>query len=110
MRKIIYGILVLALLVAVMPAEAANVNMQIINNTGYRGYYLYVKPSSSSSWGPDRLGNDTLASGSSINLTVENNRPYDVRLVDEDGDSYTYSMRRSYSGNFRVTIEFSYMD
>ena len=111
MRKSIFGLLVLLLLFTAASAQAQQVNLRIVNNTGYTIWYLYVSPSSSGSWGSDLLGNTVLPSGSEFNLTVQNGVSYDIRLIDEDGDSYTkYNRRSSGSGNWYDTFTLSDID
>ena len=63
-----------------------------VNRTGYPGFYLYISPTSSDTWGPDRLGEGILSNSQSItlqNIPASSNNRYDARLVDSDGDSYT---------------------
>jgi hypothetical protein len=68
-------------------------SITIINNTGYTGYYLYVSPTSSDSWGDDMLGSDILSNGDSVNVRLpvplSTADRYDIRLEDSDGDDYT---------------------
>ncbi|MCL2042877.1 MAG: serine protease [Treponema sp.] len=74
---------------------ASQINQTIItavNRTGYTGFYLYISPTSSDAWGPDRLGESILSNRQSItlqNIPASSNNRYDVRLIDSDGDSYT---------------------
>jgi len=68
------------------------ISITVINRTGYTGWYLYISPSSSDTWGPDRLGEGTLSNGRSFtlrDLPFSADNRYDLRLVDEDEDSYT---------------------
>ncbi len=51
-------------------------------------YYIYCSPSSSSDWGSDWLGSETLAPGESWTFYV-NPGQYDLRCQDEDDDTYT---------------------
>lgn len=66
--------------------------VDITNRTGYTIYYMYVSPASSSSWEEDVLGSDVLMNGDTQRVTLTGYRsPYfDIRLVDEDDDSYTF--------------------
>ena len=66
--------------------------INIVNKTGYTIFYIYLSPVSSDSWGLDRLGSGVLINNnsfsiSSLPLNVTNR--YDIRIVDEDNDSYT---------------------
>ena len=89
-------------------SEAANVNLRIINDTGYTVYKLYVSPASSSGWGSDRLGSSVLMNGEDFTVRVQDGTRYDVRLEDEDGDTYTKQVRPN--GNWRVTFTISDLD
>ena len=90
MRKFIFGIFVLMLLVAFAPVvEAANSAIRVHNDTGKTVFYLYVSRQGSS-FGEDRLGSRILRNGETFgvpNLPVAHT--YQVRLVDEDGNRYT---------------------
>lgn len=71
---------------------AADYYVDITNRTGYTLYYMYVSPASSESWEEDVLGSDVLMDGSTqrVTLTGYSNPHFDIRLVDEDDDSYTF--------------------
>ena len=65
--------------------------VDVINDTGYTMYYLYIKQKSKS-WGPDLLGDDVLQDGDSFTVNL-NNFPgsiFDIRLEDEEGDTYSF--------------------
>ena len=82
-----------ALLVAASSiAVAADYYVEITNKTGYTIMYMYVSPAKSDSWEEDVLGEDVLASGKTqrVNLTGYKSPIFDIRLVDEDGDKYTF--------------------
>ena len=83
----------IALLVAVNSvALAADYYVEITNKTGYTIMYMYVSPDNSDSWEEDVLGEDVLPSGKTqrVNLTGYKSPIFDIRLVDEDGDKYTF--------------------
>ena len=72
--------------------ESSMTTMTVANNTGYMGMSLFVSPASDPNWGPDRLEDAVLRSGRTItlnNVPASANNRYDIRLVDEDDDSYT---------------------
>jgi hypothetical protein len=73
-------------------ALAADYYVEITNNTGYTIFYVYVSPDNSDDWEEDVLGKEVLMDGDSrrINLSGYKSPVFDIRLVDEDGDSYTY--------------------
>lgn len=89
LRPLIFGILLLGLNGA---AVAADYYVDITNRTGYTIYYMYVSPAKSSSWEEDVLGESVLPTGETrrVNLTGYRNPVFDVKLVDSDGDSYTF--------------------
>jgi len=61
----------------------------IVNGLGsWDIYFVYVDPSSSDTWGDDRLGSDILLPGDEITVWV-NPGTYDMQVEDEDGDTYT---------------------
>lgn len=66
--------------------------VDITNNTGYTIVYMHVSPGNSKSWEEDVLGNDVLMNGDTqrVTLTGYNSPYFDVRLIDEDEDSYTF--------------------
>ena len=80
------------LLGASAAAVAADYYVEITNKTGYTIMYMYVSPDNSDSWEEDVLGEDVLLSGKTqrVNLTGYKSPIFDIRLVDEDGDKYTF--------------------
>ncbi|WP_339884144.1 hypothetical protein [Vreelandella maris] len=82
----------LVALIASSLAVAADYYVDITNRTGYTIYYMYVSPGSSKSWEEDVLGSDVLMNGDTqrVTLTGYTNPYFDIRLVDEDNDSYTF--------------------
>jgi len=73
-------------------ALADDYYVDITNNTGYTIVYMHVSPGNSKSWEEDVLGNDVLMDGDTqrVTLTGYNSPYFDVRLIDEDEDSYTF--------------------
>lgn len=73
-------------------AMAADYQIDISNNTGYTIMFMYVSPADAQSWEEDVLGDEVLPDGVARRITLSNyNSPmFDVRLVDEDGDTYTF--------------------
>jgi hypothetical protein len=73
-------------------ASAADYYVDITNNTGYTVFYIYVSPDKSDSWEEDVLGAKVLSSGETrrINLYGYKSPVFDIRLVDEDDDTYTF--------------------
>ena len=73
-------------------AGSNNYYVDVTNQTGYTIMYLYVSPTSSSSWGEDLLGNSVLSNGSThrVNLNGHSSPMFDIKATDEDGDTYTF--------------------
>ena len=73
-------------------ALAQNYYVDITNHTGYTIMYMYVSPGDAKSWEEDVLGANVLHNGQSqrVNLYGYSSPIFDIRLVDEDGDSYTF--------------------
>ena len=85
-------LLALALSLLTGKAFASDYYVDITNQTGYTIVYMYVSPGTSRSWEEDVLGSDVLPNGASqrVRLRGYQSPIFDVRLVDEDGDSYTF--------------------
>lgn len=73
-------------------AVAADYYVDVTNKTGYTIYYLYVSPDSSDDWEEDVLGSEVLMDDTTrrVNLKGYKSPIFDIKLVDEDGDSYTF--------------------
>ena len=73
-------------------ALAADYYVDITNRTGYTIMYMYVSPAKSDSWEEDVLGKDVLPDGDTRRVTLTGFRSpvFDIRLVDSDGDKYTF--------------------
>jgi hypothetical protein len=81
------------LLAGVFLLSAQNLpSIRITNNTGYDVYYIYISPSDSEDWGEEFLGDDVLLDGHSVNIRLDyplsRAAVYDIRVEDEDGDTY----------------------
>ncbi len=66
--------------------------IKVTNRTGYQIAVIQVSPESSSSWEEDVLGSSYLDNGDTfrLDLTGYSSPIFDVRCIDEDGDSYTF--------------------
>lgn len=73
-------------------ALAQDYYVDITNRTGYTIYYMYISPANSTSWEEDVLGTEVLMNGDTrrVNLRNYSSPIFDIRLVDSDGDSYTF--------------------
>ena len=92
---------------------ATGPSITVVNNTGYTGYYLYVKTTADSNWGSDLLGSDILSNDRSTSIRLPHplnvvNR-YDFRLRDSDGDTYTKN-NVLVSNNARIVFTFDDFD
>ncbi|AKS41071.1 hypothetical protein [Wenzhouxiangella marina] len=69
-----------------------NYYVDVTNNTGYTIMYMYVSPADARTWEEDVLGADVLPTGQTgrVNLNGYHSPIFDIRLVDEDGDTYTF--------------------
>lgn len=86
---------------------AADYYVDITNNTGYTIYFIYVSPSKTDSWEEDVLGDGVLLNSDSIriNLNGYSSPIFDIRLVDEDGDSYTFYKINVSKEDLEVTLD-----
>ncbi|MEW5886626.1 MAG: hypothetical protein AB1735_07995 [Pseudomonadota bacterium] len=91
--------LIMAVLLACLWAAAAQAQtardyyVEISNQTGFVITHIYISPQDSTSWEEDVLGaNRVLGKGERIRVDLKGYRSpiFDIRLVDEDGDTYTY--------------------
>lgn len=88
-------------------AMAADYYVDITNRTGYTIMYMYVSPGDSQNWEDDVLGSDVLMDGVTqrVTLTGYNSPNFDIRLVDEDEDSYTFMNVDVSSEDIVVTMD-----
>jgi len=91
MKKVILtGLFLFIAVFAINAQDLPSIN--ILNNTGYTIYYIYVSPSESDFWGDDVLGDEILLDGETFTYQLpyplSSVNVYDILLEDEDGDSY----------------------
>lgn len=69
-----------------------NYYVDITNRTGYTIMYAFVSPGKARSWEEDVLGDDVIRNGGAtrVTLTGYSSPIFDIQLVDEDGDTYTF--------------------
>lgn len=67
--------------------------VEIRNNTGYVLTGVYISPDTADSWEENVIEGQALGDGESrrINLNGYSSPIFDIRLVDSDGDTYTFS-------------------
>ena len=73
-------------------AVAQDYYVDITNRTGFTIMYVQVSPGKAKSWEEDVLGFDVLLDGDTqrVNLYGYKSPIFDIRLTDEDGDTYTF--------------------
>ena len=88
-------------------AVAADYYVDITNRTDYTIMYMYVSPAKSDSWEEDVLGKDVLPASETrrVNLTGYRSPIFDIRLVDEDGDKYTFWIVDVSEQDITVTLD-----
>jgi opacity protein-like surface antigen len=79
-------ILLVAALAAVATAAFA-ADLVIRNQSHWDIHRIYLSSTDSDEWGEDQLDDDILKSGQTLTLTGVTCDYYDVKLVDEDGDT-----------------------
>jgi hypothetical protein len=91
-RKAAISFILLALLGFSAAQAQQNYYVDVTNRTGFTILYIYVSPGDARTWEDDVLGLDVLLSGSTqrVNLYGYRSPIFDIRLVDEDGDTYTF--------------------
>jgi hypothetical protein len=93
MKSALGRIALLGLILFAISVQAQNnYQVDITNNTGYVIHYINVSPASSGNWEADVLGDQVLLNGDTfrLNLNGYSSPIFDIRLIDEDGDSYTF--------------------
>ena len=83
-------------------------SVRIVNNTGYDVFYVYISPEENEFWGDDFLGeDDVLENGQTVTFRLSQpltrTKVYDIRLVDEEGDSYI-KMGVTITNNARIVF------
>ncbi|MBI2397748.1 MAG: hypothetical protein HYV17_08115 [Xanthomonadales bacterium] len=61
--------------------------VKIVNKSLWDIHHLYLSSVDDEEWGPDQLGDEVIGSGESFQLRGIPCDDYDVKIVDEDGDS-----------------------
>jgi len=93
MRTIVYGLTALILLFVAASAQAQqDYYIDVTNNTGYTIFYLNVRSGDAQSWEEDVLGDQAIMTGDTVRVDLSgyNSPIFDLRAIDEDGDSYTF--------------------
>jgi hypothetical protein len=75
-------------------AVGSDTTIQIINKSQWEIHHLYLSPHASDDWGPDQLGKVVLETGDDFTVTNVPCGKYDIKVVDEDGDSCVIENQR----------------
>jgi hypothetical protein len=86
-------------------AESDTATIEIVNQTRWAIYELYLSPTQALDWGPDQLDDETIGPGDHFTLSDIPCQVYDVRLVDEDGDDCVVVGIDLCSGDYEWVIE-----
>jgi hypothetical protein len=90
MKRALLALTVVVALAGLGGCGAKKAPVTITNDLGaWDIHYVYISPENSDEWGEDLLGEDEiLEDGEELTTEVEVGT-YDIRLVDEDQDTYT---------------------
>jgi hypothetical protein len=91
MKNKMFGALALvALMLVSLSASAQSMYLRVTNNTGFDIIMLHVSSSSTGDWEEDVLGTNILRNGATqqINFKGKGSPIYDIKAIDEDGDTY----------------------
>lgn len=85
-------LIVLSFLLLPFASFAQEYYVDITNNTGYTITELYISQTTAEDWEADILAGSTINTGDTrrVDLTGYESPLFDIKLVDVDGDSYTY--------------------
>lgn len=89
-RTLVLGVsfAVLTLFAITAPASAQSTHtLTIQNDSGYDIYEIHMSSIYDGSWERDLLGRHFLSTGNSFDITGITSGRYDIKVVDEDGDS-----------------------
>ncbi|MEM7696935.1 MAG: hypothetical protein AAF236_00860 [Verrucomicrobiota bacterium] len=91
MKTLLFAAIATAL--TTFAATANDYFVDIANRSGFDVHRIFVSPESSEVWEEDVLGRyEILENGETIRVTLSgySNPFFDIRLVDEDGDTHTF--------------------
>lgn len=101
------GVLSLLVLLASTSVQAQqNYYIDVANNTGYTILFLNVSPADARNWEEDVLGDSVIYSGDTfrIELNGYNSPMFDIRAIDEDGDTYTFFGINAAEQDLNITL------
>ena len=96
MKRLAMAVMAAVVLAGSMAAFAASgkQDFDLVNKTGLTIDEVYVSPATTDDWEEDVLGVDTLANGAKVTITFDRDETackWDLKIVDEDGDSVVWS-------------------
>ncbi|MGA1497326.1 MAG: hypothetical protein ACO38Y_05890 [Steroidobacteraceae bacterium] len=73
-------------------ATSSDLHVVITNNTGYPVQQVFISPDDAASWEEDLLAGRILSDGEGMTFTLKgySNPIFDIKLVDTDGDTYSF--------------------
>jgi hypothetical protein len=84
------GVVLATIAALALPTTASAADDSVVhikNKSDWEIHHFFLSPSDQDKWGPDQLGNATIAAnGGSFELHKVPCDTFDVKLVDEDGD------------------------
>jgi len=83
--------------------SGGTINLTVHNATGGSIWYIYISPTTSSTWGDDWLGSDTLSAGETISFSVPAGS-YDLRADDSSHNVVEQQMGVSLTSAYTWTI------
>jgi hypothetical protein len=87
--------------------SSSQASIEIVNETGYTFYFIYVSSSESTEWGDDILDGKNLVNGESLTYVLPDPLSsidtYDFLAEDEDGDPY-YKWEITITNNVRIVF------
>jgi hypothetical protein len=90
MKKFVTSCAAAALLLVSSNTFAGEQDFTLVNSTGVEIHSLFVSPADQDEWGPDILGQDTLADGQTAEITFspkEEAAKWDLKVTDKAGNS-----------------------
>lgn len=85
-------------------ARTQPISINVNNNSGRTITHLYLSPADSDNWGPDLLGDNAIASGSSFTISEAACDQASIKVIAEDQDGCFVSSVVECSGNSTWTI------
>jgi hypothetical protein len=81
------------------PSGGGTINLTVYNGTGNSIWYIYISPTTSSSWGDDWLGSSTLSAGETTSFSVPAGS-YDLKAEDSSHNVVEQQMGVSLSSSY----------